>query len=441
MLKESFLQHFTGLSDQRQEGKVRHPLMSVFFIAVASYIAFCDKWEKTVLWAQKNIDWIEKFVDLPYGIPGESTFYRIFRAVNPKEFERRFIEWTGQIAAWHSNRSVAIDGKTLCGAKENPGEKSPFHIVSAWASDNNLTLGFLRTNEKSNEITAIPELLKMLSIEGDIVTIDAMGCQTDIARQLVEENHADYVLSLKRNQPSMYNDTVLFFTDVDLKSPETGSKTADEIGNDVTISVPNDRVKTSIEQLYRCFANPNANQVSTNDHYELPVFTEYDYQVLKTKDFGHGRIENRLYLLVNDVSWLNRHEEWAGLKSVGMVISYTMEIKTGETSIDYRFYINSIDDINKFARSVRNHWGCESTHYILDVAFSEDKKRTFKENGALNEATFRRIALNFLKVEKTLYLREYPKKTISYDTLRFKASLDTLFLEKVMISNLMKMDP
>ena len=435
MLKETFLQHFAGISDKRQEGKIAHPLMSVFFIAVASYVAFCDEWELTIEWAKKNIDWLRQFVDLPFGIPSKSTFYRLFRLVNPKEFERRFIGWTKQLASWHGSRTVSIDGKTLCGAKEGPGDKSPFHIVSAWASDNNLTLGFLRTDVKSNEITAIPELLKLLSVEGDVITIDAMGTQTEIAKQIVEGNKADYVLSLKRNQPSMFYDTALFFTGVDLKNTDAISNTANDTGEDHTISILNDDMKAAAERIYNYFASEKT-RTSISGKNQLPVFAEYDYQFLKTKDLGHGRIEYRLYFLVNDVSWLSRDNEWVGLKSVGMVISYTLIKKTGAKSIDCRFYITSVDNVNRFAESVRNHWGCESTHYVLDVTFFEDKSRTRKENGALNDAVFRRIALNLLKVEREQFLRDNPKKKISYKVLRFKAGLDISFLEKIMISNL-----
>ena len=436
MLKESFLQHFASITDHRQEGKIRHPLMSIFFIAVASYIALCDEWDMTVEWAQKNVDWLKHFVDLPFGIPSRSTFYLVFRTVDPVEFERRFIGWTQEIAAWHNNGSVAIDGKTLCGAKESAGEKSPFHIVSAWASNNNLTIGYLRTDAKSNEITAIPELLNLLSIEGDVVTIDAMGCQTEIARQIVEENHADYIFSLKKNQPSMFNDTVLFFTDVDLQTKAADLKIDGETVNDVTISDTDNNVKSSVERIYTRFTNSTVPvQTAPNSNDGMPVFVDYDYQFLKTKDLGHGRIENRLYFLVNDVSWLSRYDEWANLKSVGMVISSTVIKKTGQKSIDCRFFISSVDNVNKFAECVRKHWGCESTHYVLDVTFSEDKKRSHKDNGALNNAAFRRIALNLLKTEKELFLRDHPKKTISYNTLRYKASLDVQYLEKIMVGN------
>ena len=442
MLKESFLQHFAGITDRRQEGKVEHPLLSVLFIAVASYIAFCDDWELTIVWANKNIDWLKQYVDLPNGIPSKITFYRIFRAIDPKEFERRFIGWTRQIALWHGTQTVPIDGKTLCGAKENPGEKSPFHIVSAWASENNLTLGFLRTDVKSNEIKAIPELLKLLSVEGDVVTIDAMGTQTEIAKQIVEENHAEYVLSLKRNQPSMYNDTVLFFTDVDLKLIDAKSiePTADsqdticDADNDVTISVPNEAVKAAAERIYQHFTSTNVQALPNS---KLPVFAEYNYQFYKTSDLGHGRIENRLYFLVSDVSWLSRHNEWAGLKSVGMVITHTVKKKTGEKSIDCRFFISSLDEVYQFAKSTRLHWGIEATHNVLDVTFCEDKKRTHKENGALNNAAVRRITMNLLNAERDQFIRDNPKKTISYKALRYKASLDILFLEKVMIGNLL----
>jgi predicted transposase YbfD/YdcC len=250
----------------------------------------------------------------------------------------------------------------------------------------------------------------------------------------VEGNTADYILALKRNQPSMYNDTVLFFTDVDLQITDGNAKTDD--GADPTVSVPSGGVKAAIERIYSHFAGAGAKALAPGG-YSLPTFAGFDYQSLKTKDFGHGRIENRLYILVPDVSWLSRKDEWAGLKSVGMVISHVVNKKTGEASIDCRFYISSVDNVNRFAESARKHWGCEATHYVLDVAFSEDKNKTFKENGALNKAVFRRIALNFLKMEKEQYQREHPKKTMSYDAMRFKAALDSTYLEKVMIDNLM----
>ena len=438
MLKESFLQHFASITDPRQEGKVGHPLMSIFFIAVAAYIANCEKWDTVIFWAEQNIEWLIKYIALPYGIPSESTFYRVFRLVNPKEFERRFIGWTFDIAARHNSRCVAIDGKTLCGAKAGNGESSLFHIVSAWASDSGLTLGFLKTEKKSNEITTIPELLKLLSIEGDVVSVDAMGAQTKIAKQIIEKNKADYVLALKSNQPSMYNDSVLFFTGVDSeckKEADAGSDNSDVTSTDVSINV-----KSAAELIIQCFASKDPNtkmSESFNGLTTSPAFFEYDYLFKKTSDNGHGRIEHRYYFLVPDVSWLSRHDEWAGLNSVGMVISSTTNKKTGVKSIDCRFYLSSLDNIDKFAASVRKHWGIELSHYTLDVTFSEDQCLIHTENGPENVAIIRRVARNLLKVEIDDFKEKYPKKKLSYDTLRYKTSLDMNYLEKVMIGNLL----
>jgi len=447
MLEESFIKHFEGIIDPRQEGKVAHPLMSIFFIAVAAYLANCEKWDTVVFWAESNIDWLKKYINLPNGIPSESTFYRVFRQVNSKEFERRFIGWTVDIASKHNSRSIALDGKTLRGAKEGSGESSLFHIVSAWASDCGLTLGFYKTDTKSNEITAIPELLKLLSIEGDVISIDAIGTQTKIAKQIIKGNHADYVLNLKSNQPSMYNDAVLFFTGIDNEcAMETNKQTVqtdnstggtDDFNKITDVSAD---VKSIAKLIIKGFQgeNPIAElRVDFKDFKCPPVFFEYNPLFKMTRDVGHGRIEFRYYFLVNDVSWLSRHDEWEGLKSVGMVISSITNKKTGDKSIFCRFYLSSLDDIDKFASSVRNHWGIEAHHYILDVTFSEDRNLTHTEFGPENIALVRRAARNILKVEIDDYKNKNPKKRLSYDTLRYKISLDTGYLEKVMIDNLL----
>jgi predicted transposase YbfD/YdcC len=442
MLKKSFLQHFASITDPRQEGKVGHHLMSIFFIAVAAYIANCEKWDTVVFWAKRNIKWLKKYIDLPCGIPSESTFYRVFRLVDPKEFERCFIGWTIDITARHNSRSVAIDGKTLCGAKAGSGESSLFHIVSAWASDSGLTLGFLKTNEKSNEITTIPELLKLLSVEGDVISADAMGTQTKIAKQIVKKNNADYVLALKSNHPSMYNDSVLFFTGVDnecKKEAAASSNNADK-SRDITSTEVSMNVKSSASLIIQCFTskNPNAKMLESFRGLKTsPAFFEYDYQFKKTSDSGHGRIEHRYYFLVPDVSWLSRHGEWEGLRSVGMVISSVTNKKTGAKSVDCRFYLTSLDNVEKFASSARKHWGIELSHYTLDVTFSEDQCLIHTEYGPENVAIIRRVARNILKVEIDDYKDKNPNKKLSYDTLRYKTSLDIDYLEKVMIGNLL----
>lgn len=195
----------------RQQGKVLHNLIDVLFIAVAAFIAGADDWEIVVAFAQKREAWFKKFLELPNGIPSINTFRRIFRMINSKQFEKCFIYWVKDIARKSKGRFVAIDGKTVCGAKDGDQVTSPIHLVSAWLSKNGLVLGQVKTNEKSNEITAIPELLDLLFIKGAVITIDAMGTQKDISKKIIKENEADYVLALKLNQPTLYQDVSDYF--------------------------------------------------------------------------------------------------------------------------------------------------------------------------------------------------------------------------------------
>jgi len=405
MGKTSFEQHFSLLADHRQQGKVRHPLISVFFIAVAAAIASCDDWEDVVCWAEEKAEWLKKFISLPFGIPSESTFQRVFRMINPKQFEKCFANWARDLVYEKERRNVAIDGKTARGAKENAGEKSAVHIVSAFLCDQGLTLGEVKTEEKSNEITAIPELLKLLSIENTIVTIDAGGTYPNIARQIVKENRADYVLALKANQPSMYKDAVLFFTGIDLdQNPDADSK--------------------------EIFARLPSYVTATERLTDAPAFLDTAFQSAQTVDKGHGRIERRTYILVTDVAWMRRYKEWEGLTSLGLAISFTTNIKTDVTSIDGRFYINSVSNVSDFASSVRNHWQIESNHWTLDVTFGEDKSRVRKDHEPQNLAMIRKLALNLLKIEKQKDTRRE-----SYKVKRKRAMMREDYLEQILIDN------
>ena len=410
MVKTNFKDHFSLLSDHRQQGKVQHPLISVFFIAVAAAVASCDDWEDAVCWAQEKEEWLRKFIDLPFGIPSESTFQHIFRMVNPKQFELCFANWARELVSEMEKRSVAIDGKTARGAKENIGEKSAVHIVSAFLCEHGLTLAEVKTDEKSNEITAIPELLKLLSIENTVVTIDAGGTYPDIARQIVKANHADYVLALKGNQPSMYKDAVLFFTGVDLdnKDSETDFRS-------ILPLIPSYLAET---------------EGSTTYHDDLPAFLDATFQSTQTLEKGHGRVERRLYILVEDVSWISRVKEWEGLKAVGLSISFTTNIKTGETATDGRFYLSSTKNVSEFASSVRNHWQIESNHWTLDITFGEDRSRVRKDYEPQNLAMIRKLALNLLKVEKQKDTRHE-----SYKVKRKRAMMRDDYLEQIMVAN------
>lgn len=372
--KESiFFNYFGIIKDTRQQAKVRHLLIDILFIAVAATIANASDWEEVEIFAKKREDWFRKFLELPNGIPSHDTFERVFKWIEPKQFETCFVHWVREIATLSDRSIVAIDGKTMRGAFDTDDKKSPIHIVSAWASDNGMVLGQVKTDEKSNEITAIPELLDLIFVKNCIVTIDAMGTQTKIAEKIIDKK-ADYVLALKGNQPNLHQDVVDFFEDAE-KTNFDGLK-----------------VKSSM-----------------------------------TSDKGHGRIEVRRYYLVEDIDWLSMKDEWKGLKSIGMAIR---ECETkGQKTIERRYFISSLKgEIEEFATAVRKHWGIEVTHWFLDVVFKEDARRVRKDNGPQNLAMLKRLALNIIK-------KDTSEPKYSLKSKRFAASIDNNYLEQVLIKN------
>jgi predicted transposase YbfD/YdcC len=282
-----------------------------------------------------KIEWFRERLglELKNGVASHDTFQRIFQLINPKEMERCFVSWVNSIAVKTAGEIVAIDGKTLRGSK---GKNKPLHMVSAWAKKNQLVLGQIKTDEKSNEITAIPTLLDLLELKGCIVTIDAMGCQKEIADKIIKQE-ADYVFGLKGNQETLNDDVRLYF--------ET-----EEVTN----------TKTTI-------------------------------------DNEHGRIERRVYALETEIDdWLWQKINWSGLKAVGKVQSIVE--MNGKKTEETRYFITSLSDIESFSKAVRSHWGIEnSLHYCLDVTFKEDANRTRKDNSAENFAVISRLALNVLK--------------------------------------------
>jgi predicted transposase YbfD/YdcC len=377
-MNSDFINEFSVIKDLRQEGKTLHKLIDILFIAVAGFIAGADDWEIVVAFANRREDWFRKFLELPNGIPSISTFRRVFRMIDSKQFEKSFICWVQQIARVSQGSIVAIDGKTARGARDADQETSPIHIVSAWLNKNDLVLGQIKTAEKSNEITAIPELLDLLFIEGCIVTIDAMGTQKEIAKKIINDKKANYVLALKGNQPTLYEHVKEYF------------------------------------------------QICLEEK-----FTDTEYQFVRTAEKGHGRIEVREYYLITDLSWLKPKEGWHCLKSVGMAINKIE--KKGVKTEEIRYFIASVSNGNDFANAVREHWGIESMHWQLDVTFKEDASRIRKDNGAENTAMLRKIALNILKLEKAK-----DEKQQSYKTKRFIASLDEEYLEKLLIKNVLE---
>jgi predicted transposase YbfD/YdcC len=272
-------------------------------------------------------------MELRNGIASHDTFQRIFQLIDPDELEAGFMSWVRSVAQVTKGEVISIDGKTACGSRD--AKAKAIHMVSAWANANQLVLGQVKTEEKSNEITAIPTLLEMLELKGCIVTIDAMGCQKDIAKQ-ISEAEADYVFGLKGNQSNMHDDVKLYFE------------------------------------------------------------TETAPHKYATHDKGHGRIERREYYLETEISWLEGKSSWPGLKAIGMVKSSVWEKEVLRE--ESRYFVTSLTDVKIFAGAVRAHWGIEnSLHYCLDVVFHEDACRTRKDNSAENFSVIRKIALNILK--------------------------------------------
>lgn len=368
----SFFEYCENIEDFRQEGKVQHPLKDILFIAVAATIGNADSWIQVEAFAETHEEWLRKYLELPYGIPSHDTYERVFDRIDPEQFAKAFTYWTNDIADRSEQSIVAIDGKTVRGSFDKQKGKSAIHIVNAWISSNNLILGQLKTSDKSNEITAIPELLDMLFLKGCIITIDAMGCQKDIAEKIIEKK-ADYVLALKGNQPTLYENVIEWFNDAE---------------------------------------NNN--------------FKDFEVDSCKTIDKGHGRIERRKYYITGDINWIHCKEEWSNLKSIGMAIRESIE--NDKTTVERRYFICSIKpDAQLFAKAVRSHWGIESTHWLLDVIFKEDASRERKNNGPENKSLLNKVVLNKLKQHKG-------KKKLSNPTKRYKASMDTKYLEEIIFT-------
>lgn len=339
MIKSCFIQHFENIEDVRQEGKVWHKLIKILFILVAAVLANAESLRDVVEFAKVREDWLKKHLELANGIPSYDTFRRVPGSINPEHFTKCFMSWTQALSKNSKGKLIAIDGKTLRGSIDGSLDKKAIHIVNAWASENHIMLGQLKTQEKSNEITAIPELLELLLIKGCIISVDAMGCQKDIAKTIIGEK-ADYVLALKGNQENLYNDVVSFF-----------------------------------------------------ESEEKDGFKDYEVEQYSTLDKGHGRIEKRKYYYVKDIEWLEWKDDWAGLQGIGMVVS-EVTVKD-KTTIERRYYISSLETgAKEFANAVRNHWGVESAHWILDMVFREDESRVRKNNAPENLSMVRKLALN-----------------------------------------------
>jgi predicted transposase YbfD/YdcC len=335
------LKYFSELGDPRVERNREHLLEEILLIAIAAVLSGAESWNDIAQYGEDKQEWLKTFLALPSGIPSHDTFNRVFAALDPEEMEKGFAAWVSSIARLTAGEVVAIDGKALCGTRE--GGKKIVHMVSAWAEGNGLVLGQRKVDEKSHEITAIPKLLNALELAGTVVTIDAMGCQREIARQIVAKK-ADYVLAVKENQGTLLA----------------------EIKDSFALLAAD----AAIEEL----------------------------------DCGHGRVERRKCSVIGDLSLVEKASEWASLKGLVRIEAERYHKATGKTEHEIRYYITSLrPDAKRLNSAIRQHWGIENKlHWVLDAGFGEDLDRKRAGHAAQNFSLLNRIALNLLKQEKSL---------------------------------------
>lgn len=372
--KHTISDYFVDLEDPRIERTKRHQLIDVITIAICAVICGADSWVAIETYGQAKEKWLKRFLKLPNGIPSHDTFARIFALINPEKFQECFLSWIKSVAILTDGEVIAIDGKSLKHSYDKKAGNRSINMVSAWATSNKLVLGQRKVDKKSNEITAIPELIKVLNIAGCIITIDAIGCQKEIVN-LISQKQADYIIALKKNQKNLYENVELLFK----------------------------------EAISKRFSGFSASHYSTSDS-------------------GHGREETRHYLMISDISnQIDVDNKWEKLNSIGMVESVRTE--NGKTTVETRYYISSLNlDAKKFGESVRSHWGIEnSLHWVLDVALDEDDCRIRKDNAPQNFAILRHIAVNLLGKEKS--------KKLGIKNKQFLAAMDDSYIAKVLDLN------
>lgn len=344
--------HFSILIDPRVNRTRDHELIDVLVIGLCCLICGGASFYDMEHFGKAKLEWFKTFLKLPNGVPSHDTFNRLFCALDPRQFLDCFLSWTQSVRAAIPGEIVALDGKALRRAID--AGAGPRCMVSAWAEDNGLVLGQWEVDGKSNEITAVPQLLRALELSGCIVTLDAMGCQKKIARE-IKEADADYVLALKGNQGVVHQEVKTFLDETLAEKKKTRPPGA---------SLPK----------------------------AAALLSEFE-----TVEKEHGRVETRRYYLSDRLEWFADRAQWEGLRTVGMVEA-TREIK-GQTSVERRYYLSSLPlDAKNFARAVRGHWGIENKlHWVMDVVFGEDQSRARAGYAAQNLATLRRLALNLLK--------------------------------------------
>ena len=367
--KIGFIDFFKDVPDHRMERGKLHTVEEILLVTFCGVIAGCDSWNDLELFAKTKLDYLKKYVAFPNGAPSDDTLRRFFRTLNPEIFEACFMKWVRSFQLNLANKIVAVDGKTS--RRSFDGENKPMHLVSAFVSELGIRLGPLKTADKSNEITAIPERLELLDITGSVITIDAMGCQTKIVEKVIAKK-ADYLIGLKGNQSNLNKDVRLFFE-------------------------------------------------------EQPRAAAFKTETESNK--GHGRIEERRCRMSDEIAWLRkRHPQWTSLNSV-IEIKSQRETK-GKVTTETRYYISSLKtDATQLAHVVRQHWGIENKlHWVLDIAFNDDQSRIRKGNAPRNIAIIKKTALNLLRAIKQV------KSRVSLKAMRKLAGWDHGFLDSVLMA-------
>jgi predicted transposase YbfD/YdcC len=364
-----WLTHFEELEDPRQLGKVAYPLDEMLLQCLFAVLAGADSWVEIALFGKGKLDFLRRFAAFEEGTPSHDQFGNLFAALDAEAFQKCFIAWVASLTK-QGPEIIAIDGKTLRRSYQERGGKAPIHMISAFSSRQRMVLGQRKVADKSNEITAIPELLDLLTVKGAIVTIDAMGCQTEIAAKIIDRQ-ADYVLALKGNQGNLCDDVELFFT----------------------------------EQKERGFADA--------------AMCRYE-----TLEKSHGRIETRTYSAIDATGWLAKRHGFASLKSIVMVESIR-EIIGGKTEQDTRYYISSLKaDAVRQGDAIRSHWGVESHHWVMDMVFRDDECRIRRDNAPANFATIKHIASNLMRAKADKHSMRAKRRLAAWDDA-YLASLIT----------------
>ena len=370
---KELLEWMEYIEDARQQSKVRHKLKNILVIVLFATLANADDWVEIGLFAKHHEEYLSKYITLEYGVPSHDTIQRVMAMIAPETMQQLQLKWQEILNSNEGEKLkkiIAIDGKTMRGNKQN-GSK-PSHIVSAWCDDDGFCMGQVAVEEKSNEITAIPEVLNRINIEGQVVTIDAMGTQTAIAAK-IKQKRADYVLALKGNQTSLHDEVKQYFDDAEF-----------------------------------------VKKIEKNGCYK------------KTREKAHSQIETREYYQTDDIKWLPQLKNWKGLKSIGMERK-TLNRQDGTKSEEYRYFISSLKpDIELFSRAVRKHWSVEVMHWHLDVTFREDANQTVEKKSAQNLNIVRKFCLSILKTAEMFRPKLSVRKKRFVISMRAEQFLETV---------------